>query len=213
MQFFPLFFRFAGRKILVVGGGKVAERKVRMLLESGANVILVAPDASDYLANLAKDKIITWNKRKYIPGEAGDYAMVIATTNNAQVNHQIYADAAVAHIPLNVVDQPDLCSVIFPAIVRRGDMVVAVASDGKAPFLTKSFKEELERQIPQSLGKKTALAGVFRKWVMENDCSEAVKNLLYSKFLENVDLFLDIWQMENPPCDLWEKWREEALEN
>jgi len=211
MQFFPLFFRFAGRKILVVGGGKVAERKVRQLLECGAAVTVVSPEADDCLVNLAKDKIIVWNRRKYIPGEAGDYALVIATTDDEQVNRRIYEDAAVGHIPFNAADQPDLCSVIFPAVIRRGDMTIAIASDGKAPFLTKSVKAELEQQIPPSLGKKAELAGFFRQWLLANCTGEEMKKRMYDKFLVNADLFLDIWQVENPPLDLWQKWLEELL--
>ena len=210
MQFFPLFFRIAGRKVLVVGGGRVAERKVRQLLEYGAVITLVSPEAVSYIANLAKDKIIAWNRRRYIPGEAGDYALIIATTDSEEVNRRIYEDAVGLNIPLNVVDQPDLCTVIFPAVVRRGEVTIAVGTDGRAPFLTKSLKEEIDRTIPEELGRKAELAGIFRVWVMEKCISSEVKQMMFSKFIDNIDVFLNIWSAENPPYELWEKWSEEC---
>ena len=210
MLYFPLFFRMTGKKVLVVGGGRVAERKVKQLLEYGAVITLVSPEAADYLANLADDKIIEWNQRKYIKGESGDYSLVIATTDNRDVNQEIYTDAKGKNIPLNVVDQPDLCTVIFPATIRRGDMTVAISSDGKAPFLTKSVKELIDEQLPEKLARKAELAAIYREWLLKKCDKNELKNILFQKFLDNVDLFIDIWSTDYPPFGLWAAWLGEC---
>lgn len=206
MLYFPLFFRINGKKILIVGGGKVAERKVKQLLEYGAEITLVSPEVSEYIANLADDKIIKWNQRKYLKGEAGDYALVIATTDNPDVNLEIYNDAKGKNIPLNVVDKPDLCTIIFPATVKRGDMTIAVSSDGRAPFLTKWVKDYIDDNLPEKLAKKAELAAVYREWLLRKCDKPELKNILFQKFLDNADLFLDIWTTDYPPYGLWATW-------
>jgi len=206
MLYFPLFFRMTGKKVLVVGGGKVAERKVKQLLEFGAVITLVSPEVVGYIANLADDKIIKWNQRKYLKGESADYSLVIATTDNREVNHEIFNDAKGKNIPLNVVDQPDLCTVIFPATIRRGDMTVAVSSDGKAPFFTKWVRDYIDDRLPEKLAKKAELAAIYREWLLRKCYKPELKNLLFQKFIDNVDLFLDIWTTDYPPYGLWAAW-------
>lgn len=209
MKFFPLFFRTAGKKILVIGGGKVAERKVQQLLEFGAEITIVAPEATQKLkasANIAK---IKWEKRGYQKDEANGYSLVIATTNEPEVNRQIHQDAVVNGVLLNVVDQPELCSVIFPAMIRRGDMTIAISSDGKAPFLTREVKDGLDRTISRSLGRIVEMAVIYREWVRKNCEDEAVKRKLYDKFLYFIGESLNKWSTEKPPIELWDKWLKE----
>ncbi|NQS97477.1 MAG: bifunctional precorrin-2 dehydrogenase/sirohydrochlorin ferrochelatase [candidate division Zixibacteria bacterium] len=209
MKFFPLFFRTAGKKILVIGGGKVAERKVQQLLEFGAEITIVAPETTQKLkasANIAK---IKWEKRGYQKGEANGYSLVIATTNEPEVNRQIHQDAVVNGVLLNVVDQPELCTVIFPAMIRRGDMTIAISSDGKAPFLTREVKEGLDRTISRSLGRIVEMAVIYREWVRKNCEDEAVKRKLYDKFLYFIGESLNKWSTEKPPIELWDKWLKE----
>ncbi len=210
MQYFPLFFRITGKTILVVGGGKVAVRKVKQLLEFGVEITLVTPEAEEYLVNLARDRIINWNRRRYIRGEAGDYSLVIATTNDKAVNLQIYEDSIAENVPLNIVDQPDLCTVIFPSVIRRGDLIFAIGSGGKAPFFTKAIRRELEKMLPETLEKKVQLARIYREWLLENCYDRDLKTRMFNKFNEYAGLFQDIWSVDDPPFDLWERWLKEC---
>lgn len=211
-DFFPLFFRLSGRKVLIVGGGEVAERKVKQLVKFGAKITLISPRITEKLSVLAADGEIIWQKRSYRSPEAQGYSLVIATTDSREVNRRIYDDAVEMNIPLNVVDEPELCTIYFPAVINRGDFTIAMGSDGRAPFLTRAVKEELEKLIPPRLAKKAALAGLFREFVMRESPAETVKSKLYRRFLDEVDSLLNEWSEENPPLETWERWLKEINE-
>ena len=162
MNTFPLFFKLEGRKVLIVGGGDVALRKADLLSRAGACIIVLAPSICAELQALLSDnkhKLIYENYNKtYMTGSR----VIIAATDDETLNHQVHADATTLNIPVNVVDTPNLCDFIFPAIVDRNPIVIGISSNGKAPVLARLLRARLETLIPQGYGKLAKLAGDFR---------------------------------------------------
>src|SRR3990172_9763529 len=148
MEFLPIFLRIKGRDCLVVGGGEVAARKAGLLLRAGARVRVVAPVLCDVLQILVEEGKLTHDGREFLPQDLHGCTLVIGATDNQAVNRQIYELASLRHIPVNIVDQPELCSFILPSIVDRSPIVVAVSSGGASPVLARVLRARLETLIP-----------------------------------------------------------------
>lgn len=207
-NYFPLFFKMSGCKILVVGGGAVAERKVSQLLNFGAEITLIAPEITERLNSFYEEKSLTWHQREYISPEARDYSLVIATTNDTGVNRRIFEDATGKNIPINVVDQPEFCTVFFPSIVNRGNMTFAIGSDGKAPFYTRALRKQLDNLLPPEITDKASLSETFRNFIMEHGIVGDMKKAMVDRFLIEVEANSEDWDADNPPLQTWEKWME-----
>jgi precorrin-2 dehydrogenase / sirohydrochlorin ferrochelatase len=144
VRYYPLFLDITGRKCVVVGGGNVAERKVERLLACGARVEVVGKSLSPLLA--------AWNGEEKVVRRDADYEdsclvgafLVIGATDDEAVNGRIARDARALGIPVNIVDDPALCDFILPSIVERGDLTIAVSTDGRSPALAKKIRKELE---------------------------------------------------------------------
>jgi uroporphyrin-III C-methyltransferase/precorrin-2 dehydrogenase/sirohydrochlorin ferrochelatase len=162
MEYLPLFTRLQQRRCLVVGGGAVALRKARLLARAGARVCVVAPQVLPELARLAADSGGEVHERRYRSGDLDGIALVIAATDARAINAQVSADAQSRHLPVNVVDDPALCSVILPSIIDRSPLLVAVASGGAAPVLARQLRARLESWIPAAYGRLAGLLGRFR---------------------------------------------------
>lgn len=160
MDFLPLFHKLQDRPVLVIGGGEVALRKARLLSDAGARVRVVAPDIRSELQELAGPAGIFL--RGYQTGDLQGVALVIAATDDEPLNARISAEAQALGIPVNVVDAPKLCSVIFPAIVDRSPLIVAVSSGGDAPVLARLIRAKIETWIPASYGQLASLGKRFR---------------------------------------------------
>jgi len=165
MQFLPLFHKLQGRQVLVIGGGEVALRKARLLSDAGAVLRVVAPDIRSELQALAGPGGIFL--RGYASSDLQGVALVIAATDDVPLNAQISADAQTLGIPVNVVDAPALCSVIFPAIVDRSPLIVAVSSGGDAPVLARLIRAKIETWIPSTYGQLANLGKRFRERVKQ----------------------------------------------
>ncbi|WP_447591413.1 siroheme synthase CysG [Aquipseudomonas campi] len=161
MDFLPLFHKLQDRRVLVVGGGEVALRKARLLADAGAVLRVVAPVVRDELIVLIGEKGEQL-LRGYQLSDLDGVALIIAATDDEALNAQVSADAQARGIPVNVVDAPALCSVIFPAIVDRSPLVVAVTSGGDAPVLARLVRAKIESWIPASYGQLAGLAKKFR---------------------------------------------------
>ena len=184
MEFLPIFLRIKGRDCLVVGGGEVAARKAGLLLRAGARVRVVAPVLCDVLQSLVEEGKLTHDGREFLPQDLHGCTLVIGATDDQTVNRQIYELASLRHIPVNVVDQPELCSFILPSIVDRSPIVVAVSSGGASPVLARLLRAKMETLIPATYGRLAELAASFREQVKNKFKGLAERRVFWEKILQ-----------------------------
>jgi uroporphyrin-III C-methyltransferase/precorrin-2 dehydrogenase/sirohydrochlorin ferrochelatase len=165
MEFLPLFHNLRGARVLVVGGGEIALRKSRLLADAGAVLRVVAPQIGTELRELIDSSGGEQILRGYGESDLDGCVLIIAATDDEPLNAQVSADARQRGVPVNVVDAPALCSVIFPAIVDRSPLVIAVSSGGDAPVLARLIRAKMESWIPPTYGHLAGLAARFRHQV------------------------------------------------
>ncbi len=162
MDFFPVFLRVANRQCLVVGGGAIAFRKIHLLLKSKATIHVVAVEVNSSIRKLADNNRIVVIKKQFESSDVNNSSLVIAATNDEVVNEKVADAAKLLNIPVNVVDTPDLSSFIFPAIVERPPLTIAVSSGGASPVLVRILRERLETLVPARFGVLAEFSARFR---------------------------------------------------
>jgi len=165
MDFLPLFHNLKGREVLVIGGGEIALRKARLLSEAGAVLRVVAPEVEPELSELVHKGGGRTILRCYEPNDLAGCVLAIAATDDEPLNAQVSQDARALGMPVNVVDSPELCTVIFPAIVDRSPLMIAVSSGGDAPVLARLMRARIETWVPSVYGELAGLAKKFRSQV------------------------------------------------
>jgi siroheme synthase-like protein len=169
---FPLFINLAGQKGIVIGGGPVAARKARVLLDFGAKITIIAPELSASMQALTENAALSIRLRPY--GGQADLmgaVLVAAAADDPDCNKRISEDAKNLHIPVNVADDPELCTFYFPALVRRGELVGAISSSGGCPRLAGRLREELEKQWPEDLDSFLESLIIERKHLRKSNSS------------------------------------------
>ena len=162
MPFLPVFLNITGQPCLVVGGGEVGARKVQQLLKAGAKILIVSPELCPEITDLVAD-----NKVKYLHSEfkedlLNDCVLVIAATDDEKLNKRVSEQARKRRIPVNVVDNPELCSFIMPSVVDRPPVQIAISTGGASPVLARLLRARLETMIPSAFGKLADLMKSFR---------------------------------------------------
>jgi siroheme synthase-like protein len=179
MPYFPLFVDLTGRLCILVGGGPVAARKAESLLDYGPELKVLAPEPSLEILALSHkhrgERRITLLERPYGgPSDIAGAGLVLAATDNRALNAQVAEDARAAGIPVNVADDPALCTFFFPALVRRGGMVAGISSSGACPRLTARLRERLEKDWPANLGDSLESLREERRRLKEEGNADAV---------------------------------------
>jgi siroheme synthase-like protein len=156
--------RLGGRRCVVVGGGEIGLEKVEGLLACGGQVTLIAPEAGQELRALADEGSIEWERREYRPEDLEGTFIVIAATDDTDVNIGVYEDAERRAMLVNVVDVPPLCNFILPAIVRQGSMAIAISTQGASPALAKRMKNEIADQFGPAYAELAVILNEVRGW-------------------------------------------------
>ena len=213
MDLLPIFLNIKNKKCVVVGGGEVAFRKATLLLRAGADLNIVAPVLSDELRKLCVDTDCAITAREFEEADINNAILVVAATDDLKTNERVSVIASTLNIPVNVVDQPHLCSFIMPSIVDRSPIVVAISSGGSSPILTRKLKELNEAMIPGRIDKLAELLGSFRGRVKseindfsarirfwENVLDSEIPELVYNGQDDEARSALDNW-LTNPQND------------
>jgi siroheme synthase-like protein len=185
--YYPAFLDITGKRCLVVGGGKVAERKVVMLLQFNAHVVVVGPVMTKVLLKLGEERKIEYFQRTYTTKDLDNTALVFACTDNSVINNKIKKEAARKNIPVNVVDTPDLCDFIVPSIIRKGDLTIAISTSGEAPLLSKKLRQKIEEIVTDDYLEYLHIIGEFRKHLLKT-VKEARKRGLIMKDIAKMDI-------------------------
>ncbi|HIE1060831.1 TPA: siroheme synthase CysG [Serratia marcescens] len=167
MDYLPIFADLKQRPVLVVGGGDVAARKVSLLQRAGAEIRIVAQSLSPELEQQRQQGRVLWLGKTFDPQQLDDVFLAIAATDDNALNAAVFAEADKRRVLANVVDDQPRCSFIFPSIIDRSPLVVAVSSSGQAPVLARLLREKLEALLPASLGQMAQVAGRWRGQVKQ----------------------------------------------
>jgi uroporphyrin-III C-methyltransferase / precorrin-2 dehydrogenase / sirohydrochlorin ferrochelatase len=183
--FYPVFLDLRGRRAVVIGGGAVAEHKVRGLLAAGAHVTVVSPQMTPDLADLAMHGAIEPRQRAYRAGDLAGAWLAIAATNDRAVNSAVWAEAERLGVPLNAVDDLDHCSFIAPAIHRQGDITVAVSTAGKSPALAVRLRDRIARLIGRAEAQLCELLGELRPELAERVPGARARTALWYRIVDS----------------------------
>jgi precorrin-2 dehydrogenase/sirohydrochlorin ferrochelatase len=176
-----MFLKLEGRQCLVVGAGRVGERKIGGLLESGAHIRVVALDASPIVRQWARSGKIDLELRPFVADDLDGAFLAVVATNSRTLNERVYHEAQRRRVLCNVVDVPDLCDFFYPAVVRRGDLQIAVSTAGQSPSLAQQIRQQLEKQFGPGYAVWVAELGETRKLILASDLDKDRKlDLLHS---------------------------------
>lgn len=196
MSYFPLFMELKDRDCLVVGGGRVAWRKVKVLMDFGARVSVVAPEVIPEIGELGPVQLL---ERDFLDDDVRGQTLVVAATDDETLNQRISRLCQARSIPVNVVDQIQDCSFIFPAYVKRGEVVAAFSSGGQSPVMTQYLKAHIKPVMTEELGELAACLGSIRDVVHSSVRTETARKHLYEEILQ-----LGLQKGENPETEeIW----------
>lgn len=188
-KYYPILINLENKKCKVIGGGKVAERKVKTLLEHGANVEIISPYATDLLLSYFQEGKIILQKRQYRYGDLNNCDLVFAATDDEAVNKMCLKESTEKKLLFNIIDNPEECSFTTPSCLRRGHLSISISTDGKSPTLAKKIKEDLEEQFTEEYSEYIEILGRLRDKVKNevqdiNLRKEILNQLVYSDILQ-----------------------------
>ena len=178
MTLFPIFLKLEGRSCLAVGAGTIGEPKIESLLTSGASVRVVAPQATAAVTEWARAGAITWEAREFNSTDLDGVFLVIAATSSREVNGAIFREARQRNILCNAVDDPEYCDFYYPAVVRRGDLQLAISTNGRGPALAQRIRRELEVQFGPEYGEWLEELGKIRQQLFASGIDPAERRRL-----------------------------------
>ena len=184
MQALPIFMNINQRLCVVIGAGEVAARKVTMLLRAQASVTVYAPEICPTLADLVEAGRIRYEQARFADQQLSGACLVIAATNDVQVNTAVSLAAQANNIPVNVVDAPALCTFTMASIVERSPIVIAISSEGNAPVLARYLRSKIETMLPAGYGRIAAIAGEFRDKVKSKYATSQARRIFWEGVLQ-----------------------------
>lgn len=165
MQYFPVFLDANYINAVVIGGGDVAARKIELLLKTTNKITIISPAAASSVERLISEYKLAYLEREYSTGDLVGFNLAIAATDVVEINRNVASEGKALNILMNVVDEPDLCTYITPAIIDRDPMIVAMSSSGKSPVLIRMLREQIEKLMPEHYGRLADFSFKFRDHV------------------------------------------------
>src|SRR5579859_1827478 len=163
---FPILVKLRAKQCLVVGAGKIAAAKAAGLLNSGARVVVISPRANDWVRSQARAGKVTWHRRRFVAADVEHAFLVVAATNSNATNEAVFQACAKRGVLCNVVDDPERCDFFYPAIVRRGPLLIAISTSGRSPALARRLRIDLEKQFGAEFGAWVEHVGKMRKQIL-----------------------------------------------
>jgi len=198
IRYYPAFLKIEGKKCVVIGGGKVAERKILSLLEANAIVVLVSPDATSVLVKLAEEGKITWIRDTFKPDYLEGAWLVFACTNQRDVQRDVFQACEERNIFCNVVDHPDVSSFIVPSVIKRGALTLAISTSGASPAVSRRLRERLERLFGE-------------EYALYLELMRRIRETILSKGLPQEEKERKLQVLALAPLDLYFKNKDYAL--
>jgi uroporphyrin-III C-methyltransferase / precorrin-2 dehydrogenase / sirohydrochlorin ferrochelatase len=184
LEFLPVCLKLTDAPVVLVGGGIVGTRKARLLLRAGARLTVVSPEISQELESLLAEHAGMWQKSCYREDYLRDQNLVVAATPDRTTNEQIFRDATALSMLVNVVDMPELCTFIFPSIVDRDPLLIAISSSGRSPVLARILRRKIEALVPAAYGRLGVFAGRFRQLVKDRIPQDSLRRMFWEQLLE-----------------------------
>jgi precorrin-2 dehydrogenase / sirohydrochlorin ferrochelatase len=163
MKAYPVFFDLTQRPCVVIGGGAVAERKVAGLVEAGATVTVISPDLTPSLQQQVDNGVVECRARRYQSGDLSGFFLAFTATGDARVDTLIFAEGRATGVPVNSADDPARCDFFLPAVIRRGDLAIAVSTGGSSPALARVMREELHAMVGEDYTLLMEIAAAMRR--------------------------------------------------
>lgn len=179
---YPLMFDAKGKKAVVIGGGRVASRKIASLLESGAELTVISPEAEEVIIDLHRAGRLTWLQKTFEPGDLAGAKLIIAAANDASVNEKV-AETAADHQLVNVADEPGLGNFHTPSVLRRGKLTMAVSTGGASPALARNIRDDLAEMYDESFEDYLEFLFQFRERIKRTTLEREEKQRLLRKLL------------------------------
>ncbi len=184
MDYFPVFLKLKQQNCLVIGAGEIAARKIELLARAGAAITVIADTIGPAVADMQTRHTLIIKHKSFEKKDVNGFRLVVSATNNIDTNKLVAQTATENNIPVNVVDNPALCSFIFPAIIDRSPIVAAVSSGGASPVLARLLRAKIESTIPQGFGHLAQLAEKFRNQVKQHIDQPAQRRIFWEDILQ-----------------------------
>ncbi|MDR4945272.1 NAD(P)-binding protein [Neobacillus cucumis] len=200
---YPIMLKLIGKKVVVIGGGKVAERKVQSLLNTGAEVIVVSPEATAAIQRLFEDGKIVWQKKSFSADDLQDAALIFAATDDHEINQSVKALAG-KHQLVTMADDPDDSDFHLPAHVQRGRLSIAVSTGGASPTLARKLRASLEQQFDERYEQYLDFLFTTRQWILKEVDEPSLKRKLLTAIAS--EDFLNSQNRQEDFRLLYDKW-------
>lgn len=203
--YYPMMLKIKGKSCRVIGGGRVAERKVMTLLEYGAVITVISPKITEGLHKLVDEKKIVYLERNYKTGDLSGSYLAYALTDNVIVNSQCKKEAEESNVFINVADSEELSDFILPASINRGSLTISVSTEGKSPMLSRKIRHELEEQYGEEYEEILDTLGEIRIRALKEIVSIKDRRELFHQLVYEIDFFYPI---EDVKKKMWETYQE-----
>ena len=206
---YPIFLKLSGRRVVLIGAGAVAARKAQSLLASGAHLVIAAETVDDMLTDVCRNANVELIKSRYSKDYLSGATLVIAATNDNELNEQIYKDCQELGLLCNVVDVPQLCDFFIPAVAKRGNLQIAIGTDGDCPAYAKHLRKKLERMFTDKHSEFLTELRTIRELIIETVPDIADRKVLLQQLVEDesFEYFVD-----NGP-QVWRAYATEIIES
>lgn len=187
-KYYPIYLNLKGRRCVIIGGGRVAERKCIPLIENEADITIISPEITERLEDYKRRGLIRHISRPYRKGDLRSAFLVVAATDSEEINKRVYSEAAERNILLNVVDNPELCNFIVPSVFERGELKIAISTGGISPAFAKRIRKELEVMYNREFSKYLRFVKKLRKEIKDKTRQEKDRTDLLN-YLASEEIF------------------------